>query len=206
MNVDAELDVWRQQWQSDAAVPLDLRTKVARQSRWMRIALIADILVTIVMGGGAIAYAAYAQQADTVLLAAVTWLFLACAWTFVLTMSRGTWSPSALDTAAFVDVSVRRCRSALVAVWFAAGLFLCELLFCVGWIYARSPEQRVPVWVWLATVVFFGFLVWYRRKKSTELAYLLSLREGAPGSTDPGWLRLGAARRVRRGKKTRFSL
>jgi hypothetical protein len=149
----------------------------------MRIALIADILVTIVMGGGATAYAAYAQQADTVLLAAVTWLFLACAWTFVLTMSRGTWSPSALDTAAFVDVSIRRCRSALAAVWFAGGLFLCELLFCLGWIYARSPEQRVPVWVWLATVVFFGFLVWYWRKKSTELTDLLSLREGAPGST-----------------------
>jgi len=187
MNVDSELDLWRQQWQSDSAIPPDLRAKVERQSRLMKIALIADILVTFVMGGGVTAWAVYSPQADIVLLAAVTWLFLAAAWTFVLAMNRGNWSPSALETAAFVNLSVRRCRSALAAVWFGAGLFACELLFCLSWIYARSAAERTPVWswlffsslpmdlVWLATLAFFAFLVWYRRKKRAELTYLVNL-------------------------------
>ncbi len=53
MNVDNELEVWRRQWQSDTTVPLDLRRKVERQSRFMKIILFADILVTITIGGAA---------------------------------------------------------------------------------------------------------------------------------------------------------
>ena len=47
MNVDTELEVWRQQWQSVTTVPLDLRRKVERQSLFMKIAILADLLVTI---------------------------------------------------------------------------------------------------------------------------------------------------------------
>ena len=36
------------------------------------------------------------------------WLLLAAAWTFTLTVNRGNWSPSSLDTASFVELSVRR--------------------------------------------------------------------------------------------------
>jgi hypothetical protein len=187
MNIDAELDVWRRQWQSSTAVPSDLRRKAERQSRWMKIALAADILVTVVIGGGAIAWAVRSPQSDIVLLAVVTWLFLTAAWTFTLTVHHRNWSPSGLDTSAFVDFLMRRCRGALKAIWFAGGLFLSEVVFCLGWIYHHSPEPRTPllVWlfshslpidiVWLSTLVFFGFLVWYRRKKRGELNYLQNL-------------------------------
>jgi hypothetical protein len=189
MNIDAELDVWRRQWQSDTSVHLDLRRKVDQQSRWMKIALAADSLVTIVIGGGAIAWAVRSPQADIVLLAVATWLFLAAAWTFTLVVHRGNWSPSGLDTAAFVEFLVRRCRGALAAIWFGAALFLTEIFFCLGWVYQHSAEPRkaLLVWlffnsipidmVWLATLVFFVFLVWYRRKKLAELAYLQTLRD-----------------------------
>jgi hypothetical protein len=188
MNMDAELDVWRRQWQSVATIPLDLRKKVERRSRFMKIGLIADTLVTVVIGGGSTVWSVRSPHPDNVLLAAATWLFLAAAWTIALTFSRGNWSPSALDTVAFVDLSVRRCRGALAAIRFAAGLFLCEIAFCLGWVYRYSPEHRKPllVWlffsslpidiVWLATLAFFGFLIWYRRKQQAELAYLVSLR------------------------------
>lgn len=188
MNIDTELDVWRQQWQSGTSIPLDLRTKVERQSRLMKVALMADILVTIVMGGGTTMWALGSPQPDIVLLACATWLFLAAAWTFTLTVSRGAWSPSALDTAAFVDLSIRRSRGRLAAVRFGAGLFLCEIAFGLGWVYHHTPEPRTPfpMWllfssvpidmVWLLTLAFFGSLVWYRRRKRAELAYLLHLR------------------------------
>jgi hypothetical protein len=192
MNVDTELEVWRQQWQSGTAVPLDLRRKVERQSRFMKLGLIADILVTITMGGATAGWAVHSPQPENVLLAVATWIFIATAWTFSLTVNHGAWSPSAQNTAAFVDLSVRRCRGRLAAVWFAAGLFLAQIVFVLGWVYRNSPAHRQPLFtwllfgsipidiVWLCTVAFFGFLVWYRQKKRAELAYLLGLQEQMP--------------------------
>ena len=188
MNIDAEMDVWRRQWQSDTAVPSDLRRKVEQQARLVKIALTADILVTVFIGGGTIAWALRSPEPDIVVLAAVTWLFLAAAWTFTFTARRGNWSPSGLDTAAFLDFLVRRCRDALKAVVFGAGLFVTEIVFCLGWVYHHAPPPRRPLleWlfsnslpidiVWVATVAFFAFLVWYRRKKRAELTYLENLR------------------------------
>src|ERR1700733_13890509 len=197
MNVDTELETWRRQWQSGTTVPLDLRRKVERQSRFMKIALIGDILVTITMGGATTGWAIRSPQPEIVLLAVATWVFIATAWTFTLTVNRGNWSPSVQDTAAFVDLSVRRCRGRLAAVWFAAGLFLFQMAFCLVWVHNYSPEHRAPLllWlfsgslpvdiVWLCTAAFFGFLVWHARRKRAELARLLNLREqmtdAAPG-------------------------
>ena len=192
MNVDTELEAWRQQWQSGATVPVDLRRKVERQSRFMKIALIGDILVTITIGGATTGWAVRSPQPEIVLLSVATWIFIATAWAFSLTVNRGNWSPSAQDTAAFVDLSVRRCRSRLAAVWFAAGLFLFQTVFVLSWVYRNSPGHRQPLltWllfgsipidtVWLCTLAFFGFLVWFRRRKRAELAYLLGLQEQMP--------------------------
>jgi hypothetical protein len=188
MNVDTELEVWRQQWQSGTTVPPDLRRKVERQSRLMKIALLGDILVTITIGGATTGWAIRSPHPEIVLLAVATWVFIAVAWTFTLTVNRGKWSPSAQDTAAFVDLSVRRCRGRLAAVWFAAGLFVFQIVFVLGWVYRNSPVHRQPLltWllfgsipidiVWMCTVAFFVFLAWYRRRKRAELNYFLGLR------------------------------
>jgi hypothetical protein len=192
MNVDTELEFWRQQWQSGTTVPLDLRRKVERQSRFMKINLIGEILVTIIIGGATTGWAARSPDAGIVLLAVGTWVYIAIAWTFGLTVNRGSWSPSAQDTAAFIDLSVRRCRGRLAAVWFAAGMFLFQVAFILGWVYHYSPAHLTPLltWlffgsipidiVWVCTAAFFGFLVWYRRRKRAELAYLLGLQEQVP--------------------------
>jgi len=188
MSVDTELEVWRQQWQSGTTVPLDLRRKVERQSRFMKIALLMEILVTVTIGGATLGWAVRSPQPENVLLAVATWIFIATAWTFSLTVNRGAWSPSAQDTAAFVDLSVRRCRGRLAAVWFAAGLYLFQIVFVLDWVYRNSPtRQPLFTWllfgsipidiVWLCTVAFFGFLVWFQRRKRAELAYLLGLQE-----------------------------
>jgi hypothetical protein len=187
MNIDAELDTWREQWQSENTVPLDLRRRVERESRFMKLLLIADIMVTVLIGGGATAWAVRSPQPDVILLAVATWVFVAAAWTASLTINRGVWSPSALNTAAFLDLSIARCRGRLAAIRFGAGLFVCQLVFCLGWIYQHAPEQHTPVaawllfssipidFVWVFTVAFFGFLFWYRRKKRVELTRLLDM-------------------------------
>jgi hypothetical protein len=188
MSMDTELETWRREWQSETAVPADLRRRVERQSRWLKIGIAADILVTVAIGGGVIRLAARSPQPDMLLLAAATWSFIAIAWAFRLTISRGLWSPAAIDTVAFVDLSVRRCRAQLAATLFGAGLFVCEMAFCLGWIYRHSaPRAPLLSWlffgslinglVWLFSLAFLVFLVWYRRKKGAELAWLLTLGE-----------------------------
>ena len=192
MNVDTELEVWRRQWQSDTAgttVPVDLRRKVERQSRSMKIALAADILVTITIGGATTGWAIRAPQPNIILLAVWTWFLIAAAWAFALRVNHGNWSPSAEDAAVFVNLSVRRCRARLSATRFAAGFFLVQIGFILGWVYKNSPVQGTPVlaWlffssipidaVWLGTAAFFTFLIWYRRRKLAELAYFLNLRD-----------------------------
>ncbi len=195
MSTDIELDVWREQWQMENAVPLDLRRSVERHSQLMKLGLIADIVVTLVMGGGTTIWAVWSPDSDVVLVAVATWLFLAAAWAFVLTANRGLWRPSGLDNAAFVDLSVRRCRSATAATWFAALLFLSEVAFGLWWGYAHSNRGHLPwlSWllfsslridvVWICTGIFFGAIVWYRQKKRRELTRLLQLQDEI---TSPG--------------------
>jgi hypothetical protein len=188
MNLETELEQWRGAWQSPEAVPADLRRRVERQSRFMRIMVAADILVTVVIGGGALALAVRTPRPDKLLLAAATWLFIAIAWAFRWAISRGLWSTPTMHTAAFIDSLIRHCRAKLAGTVFGAILFVCEIVFCLGWIYQHlAPRPPLAAWlffssvfmdlVWLGTVAFFAFLIWYRRRKHAELAWLLTLHD-----------------------------
>lgn len=188
MNSDLELEAWRQEWQAEDSIPTDLRKRVERQSMLMKVGLIGDAIVTVVIGGGTTAWAVLGNESGSALVALAAWIFLAIAWTFALVNNRGLWSPSAIDGAVFIDLSVRRCRSALATVWFAGALFIAEIVFGLSWVYLHSGVGK-PVWKWLlfssvrvdivwgCTFVFFVGLVWYRNKKTRELERLLGLRD-----------------------------
>ena len=191
MSLDAELDTWRREWQSEKSAVPDLAAKVRRHSRFMRIMLAADVLVTVVIGGGTIVWAVRSSEPDVIVLAGATWLFLAIAWAFAWINRRGCWAPAALNASAFLDLSIRRCRGGIAASRFGAILYCSELLFCLMWIYRRkhalspgefltSPSVAV---VWIFTVAFVVLLLWYRRRKQAELAYLLELQSGAKRMT-----------------------
>ncbi len=185
MSVDTELEAWRRQWQTQTTVPADLRKKVERQSRNMRAILIARIALTVVVGGG---YTAWAVISRDGVFALGLWLILIGAWSFAWINGRGNWHPVTSSSAAFVEVSVRRCRAIHRATIFAGILFVCNLLFCLAWVY---HDLNLRLWrfltmpsvaiVLVCTPIFFGWLVWFRRKKQVELAYLLSLREQRNG-------------------------
>jgi hypothetical protein len=193
MNTDLELELWREQWQSETPVAPDLhrelRRRVERESRTMKIMWIADVLVTISMGGWTTGWALREPEADVILLAAATWTFLAVAWIFTIVISRGKWAPAAMDTASFLNLSIERCRGALARVKFGAWLYVGQMVFCLTWVYRHSREHgpvgrwlffgsREMDFVWVFTVVFFGALWWYRRRKRGELARLVEIREG----------------------------
>jgi hypothetical protein len=190
MNLDTELERWRGEWQSEAAVPADLRRRVERQSRWLQVGLAADILVTIVIGGGVSVLAVRSPQPDMLVLTAATWLFIAVAWALALAVYRGLWTPAGMDTATFVDLSIRRCRARLASVAFGAGLAAVEFAFCLGWDYVHtSPRMPLAQWfffssipidlAWGFALAIFAFVWWYRRRKLAELEWWLALRMAA---------------------------
>lgn len=182
MIVDPELQAWHEEWIAQPANSPDLAALVRRQSRFMRLMLIAEVLVTVVLGGGTIWLAASRRQTDLAVLSGATWVFLAVAWGFGTWNRRGAWRPVALTSAAYLEVSVRRCRSAIRSVVFGMALFVVEMLFCLGWIYHRrgngtflySPAMMAAG---AATVVFFVGSLVYRARKRGELGRLLQLEK-----------------------------
>jgi hypothetical protein len=197
MSTDFDLEALREDWRAEDSVPANLRRDVERQSQRMKIGLAGDIAVTVVIGGGSIVWALLSGQKDAGQVAFGTWMFIAGAWMFVLMINRGLWAPSAMDAATFIDLSIRRCQASLAATWFAAMLFVAEMVFGLSWAYRHADlQESVGKWllfgsvridvVWLATIAFVIGLFWFRRKKKRELARLLSLRhamleaDGAP--------------------------
>lgn len=178
MTPDLELEAWREQWQADAEVPADLRRKVARGTRYMRLMLTLEVLVTVTIGGGSSVWAALEPRAEMLVLAGAVWLFLGAAWSIAVVSRRGTWSPAALTTAEFVDLSIRRCRGKLAASRFGVWLYFAEMAFCLTWLY-RDPARRVPapaVIFGVVTPVFLIGLAHFRHKTRAELAGLLELQ------------------------------
>jgi hypothetical protein len=187
MNVDAELEVWRQEWQAVSPVPPQLAEKVARQSRWMKIAIGGDIFVTVTVGGTATGWAAAQPRPEVVVAAAAAWVFLAMAWAIRVVGSRGVWTPAAIDTRSFLDLAIRRAQAALRMLRLSTVLFVCEMTFSLGWVH-RESAAAVPFWRWLTvgspavylawgmTAAFAVGMFWYGRRKRRELAGFLKLR------------------------------
>lgn len=174
-DLDLELETWREQWQAAARVPADLRRKVARGTRSMRLMLVLEAIVTVTIGGGSTLWAVVDPSTEMLVLALAVWLFLAAAWTFAIVTRRGTWSPAAMTTADYIDLSIRRCRAKLSAMRFGIGLYFAEMAFCLTWLY-RDPARRVPtpaVIFAVVTPVFLVGLARVRRRTQAELERLL---------------------------------
>jgi hypothetical protein len=76
---DDELEVWRRQWHSQPAVPMDLIRKVERETVYMRLDWVSQIMPALI-GVGAIIGAVVTHNISWVLLAAGTWMFIFIAW------------------------------------------------------------------------------------------------------------------------------
>jgi hypothetical protein len=189
MNSDTELAQWRRQWQraSDARNDTDsveaLKRHVTRNSRLRKIALIAPILVTTGIGGAIIARALTSAAPADVLLATEVWVFILATWVGSIWIARGTWRPLAKTTTAFIDISIRRCRSNLRAASFGAWLYVCQLLFVMLWRFFSSAIELTalltswPVVLlgWVGVPVFFASRSWFMRAQRAELDRLLDL-------------------------------
>ena len=183
--LDLELEQWQRQWHAQEAVPPDLATTVETGTRRMRQGLIAEIGVTIVMGGAAIGWAFASQRADVMVLAIAVWIFIAMAWVASLLLRRGAWQPVTATTAAFVEISILRCQRSLQAIAIQAILYVLILTFDLVWLYFYRGESSVSEFLMRPATLFFLCLVtpvlaaaalWYRRRLQRELTSLRSVR------------------------------
>ena len=153
----------------------------------MRRFVIGEIIVTIVFGGGSLAWAAMSLRTDILVLALGVWAFLAIAWTISFLLRRGAWTPVTATTTAFVELSILRCRRRRESIIAQAALYLMILGFDLTWIYATRPagsERSVLsfltsgefAWVWAITLVLGVAAVMQRRKLARELEALMNLR------------------------------
>jgi hypothetical protein len=187
MPADTELETWRRQWQADEVIPADLRRRVDRETRNLRLGRYAEIAVTVVIGGGAAGWAVLSQRPIALALVIGVWFFIAVAWATSIALRRDILKPSAATTSAFLNLSIRRCRRRLVALGAQGVLYVLLLAFDLVWIYHYQTETRpIPVWafltsgqmlvVWVVTAVLAAAAVLYRRRLYEELQGLLNLR------------------------------
>jgi hypothetical protein len=182
---DLELEAWQRQWRTQDAVPADLAKTVAAGTRSLRRGLIAEIIVTVVMGGGAIAWATVSRRLDVTVLAIGIWVLIAAAWIASTLLRRGAWQPVESTTAAFVDISILRCERSLQAIWIQTVLYVVISVFDLVWLYwylgfsSVSALLTRPVVIVFLTVVspmLAGAAVWYRRRLLRELKSLTELK------------------------------
>jgi hypothetical protein len=186
---DVELESWRAGWQAAVTPPIDLKARVERETRMMRRFVVGEVLITLAFGGGSLAWALATRRTDAIVLAIGIWVFLAIAWAISFLLRRDAWAPTTLSTAAFLDLSILRCRRRHEAVAAQAALYVLILAFDLAFIYffGRERESRHLVtfltsggvaWIWPVTAVLgFAALKW-RRRLGRELDALVRLREG----------------------------
>jgi len=188
MQADTELESWRRLWRAESPMPFDVKARVERETRWMRRAVFAEILITIGFGGGSLAWALLSRRADALVLTIGVWLFIALAWTIAVLLRRDAWAPASLSTVAFLDLSILRSRRRREAIVAQAVLYALILGFDLTWIYLRQPELvRAGVfafltsggvaWVWLITAALGAGAVRHRRRSGRELETLTNLRQ-----------------------------
>jgi hypothetical protein len=185
---DDELEIWRRQWRGQPAVPIDLIRKVERQTIYMRFGYLA-LFVPGSVGVGAVVLAVLMPSLPTMVLAVGVWAFLIIIALMGIKASKSLWAPTTESTAAYVDLSVRRCRAQLKSVrlyYLVAPLLTIFIMAVQYWFLAsydvlktsRDIAWMVGAWVYASAIMAFVGLLMRRwgKKVRVELSYLENLQ------------------------------
>jgi hypothetical protein len=183
---NAEFLKWQQLWQSNRLVPIELVRRVERQTVRMQALRVADIAVTIVMGGGLIAATIVhplMQQIYWVALTLITWVFIIAAWTVSLRISRNAWNAAEPSISAYVDLQVRRYQQQINGIRWGT---IASLLFSTGVLVVvfavlKANKVNLPLWsiiyFWTVGIVVNGVVllgqVAKKKKLQSELNNML---------------------------------
>lgn len=185
---DDELEGWRREWQAQPAVTMELIRRVERETvtmRWDRFLLLAPAAVAL----GTTVIAALNPRIDAIVFAAGMWIFMAASWRFLVQNRKGIWGPSSETTAAYLELSIERCRRKLKDFRFGRVLspFITAFVLAGVWQGMASQgrlESAEGYWILGAAslftigVVAFAISAQNQKRKQTEaeLEYLLDLQ------------------------------
>jgi hypothetical protein len=185
---EEELELWRRQWHSQPAIPIELIRKVERQTVYLKLQRLSLILPVLV-GIGTIVLAFMTPTLPWVLLSVGTWVFIIVGLVFQFRNDKDIWAPAAETTAAYVDLSIIRCRKTLNDIRYSfifSPLLTTFVLVALYQVLADSGALRIArdyaimagSFLYAAGIV--GIVLWLmrakRKKVEAELAYLLDLQ------------------------------
>lgn len=181
--MDEELANWRSAWLAEVDPPAllpDIRRMAEREKRQMVLRLGGQLLWSLALLGVSAWWAWRWRSLESVLWAAVIWILTFAAARFAIRNTAGTWRSAGQSTAAFVDLTRRRCHASLRAVRFGRRLLAVNLAIVVPWLswdFARCnlPGRNYAIGMVLTAVLTAGYLIafaWLQRKKLAELERL----------------------------------
>jgi hypothetical protein len=188
MNAIPELATLRKQWQTQAPPTLDvaaLRQHVAADTRThLRTTVIVAIGTLLVLGATVLRAWRSEEPGGWVSVVFAT-TFALLVWLVALWLSRGTWRPREESIRGYLDLSIHRCRSVIVAapvgiVFYVAGLigslFWRQRMLGVEWLQLLdTPAMIIAGWIG-APAYTIGMLV-NANLQRRRLAFLEKLRQ-----------------------------
>ncbi|MEO8316585.1 MAG: hypothetical protein ABI645_17535 [Pseudomonadota bacterium] len=194
MNTLQDLDSMKQRWQAQTAAGPDLtalRDRVAADNRSYRRTLWVVAFATIAVLLITFGYALRGARTAAWFSFAFTTAFAALVWLVALWLSRGTWQPRDGSTAAYLELSIQRCRSVILAAPVGVLLYLAGLAGSLAWKHRllgleweqllTAPSMIVAGWIG-APLYSLGML-WNAQRHRKRLALLLDLRRQLSGKT-----------------------
>ena len=192
MNALQEFSGMRQRWQSQAASGPDvsaLRQRVAADNRNQRRALWLVGTITLVVILVAFINAWRSSRDSDWFAFFFTTSFAAVVWLVALWLGRGTWRPRDESTAAYVELSIQRCRSAILAAPVGMVLYLAGIAGSLAWkqrLMGAEWQQllaapAVIIAGWIGAPVYSLAMIWNAQRHRRRLALLLDLRRQLRG-------------------------
>jgi ABC-type multidrug transport system permease subunit len=182
-----ELEIWRRQWNSQPAVPIDLIRKVERQTVYLKLEHLSLILPGLI-GVALIVAAVRERTIPWIIMAIGIWCFNLIGGYLQIKNSKDTWAPTTDTTSAYVQLSIARCHARLknIRLFYVLSALLSAFVFGVNYLIIASysvlktPRDYAYMFggfAYAAAVV--GVVAWLMSKKGkkvqAELAYLMNL-------------------------------
>jgi hypothetical protein len=187
VNAIPELGDLRQQWQQQSPPSADvaaLRQRVTADSRAHRRTLVIVAVGTLLLLGFALLRAARSDEPNTWVSLVFFTCFAGLVWLVALLLSRGTWRPRDESIAAYIDLSIHRCRSVIFAAPIGIVLYVAGLVGSLAWRQRllgvewqhllQAPEMIIAGWIG-APAYAIGMMV-NARAHRRRLAFLEKLR------------------------------
>ncbi len=187
MSLDSELAGWQAGWftreEDEAAVPrFDLRRAVERKRQRMMLALCGQLALGAAMLAFSAWFVSVHPALEWTLWAVVIWVTTLFAVGFAIWNTAGTWKAIQQSSAAFVDLSRRRCAAELRATRVGRWFLAVQLAIVAVWLSGDFARHSLALRHYLlgmgATVALAAlYMAWFAARERRTVGDIKQLDE-----------------------------